>query len=86
MYDMNEIKKSHSLLFSRLWDELKVDLQMEPEQVTDDYWQKMMDRYVAISKPYHGTQFDTFAKNFVMTVVSEVERINTEKWKSNQGK
>ena len=86
MYDMNEVKKNHSLLFSRLWEELKVDISMEPEQITDDYWANMIHRYVKISEPFHDTIYDKFAKEFVITVVNEVERINSKKWQENQKK
>jgi hypothetical protein len=69
-----------------LWEELKVDISMEPEQITDDYWANMIQRYVKISEPFHDTIYDKFAKEFVITVVNEVERINSKKWQENQKK
>lgn len=86
MLNETDIKKNHAALFNRLWEELKVDMAMEPEQITDDYWANMIQRYVKISEPYHDTIYDKFAKEFVITVVNEVERINSKKWQENQKK
>lgn len=86
MLKETDIKKNHAALFNRLWEELKVDMAMEPEQITDDYWPDMIQRYVEISKPFHDTIYDKFAKEFVITVVNEVERINSKKWQENQKK
>lgn len=86
MLKETDIKKNHAALFNRLWEELKTDMAMEPEQITDDYWADMIQRYVKISEPYHDTIYDKFAKEFVITVVNEVERINSKKWQENQKK
>lgn len=84
MLNETDTKKNHTIIFNKIWEELKADMALEPEQITDDYWGKMINRYMDIVRQFHGTEYDGFVKSFVMAVVTEVERINTIKWKSNQ--